>query len=83
MSYIDRDAIPYLAANDGTVYVAMKQYIDKVPDADVVPTKEVIELLNEITVSLLKRLNDNDAIDESLELMRKAKKRWNKEVERR
>lgn len=40
MPYIDRDAIPYLAANDGTVYVAMKQYIDKVPDADVVPKAE-------------------------------------------
>ena len=33
--YIDRDAIPYVAANDGTVYVAFKEYVDKIPAADV------------------------------------------------
>lgn len=83
MPYIDRDAIPYFFTEDGTRLIAFKDYVDKVPDADVVPTKEVIELLNEITVSLLKRLNDDSAIDESLNLMRGAKKRWNNSCGRR
>lgn len=38
--YIDRDAIPYVVANDGRYYIAFKEYVDKVPAADVVPKSE-------------------------------------------
>lgn len=39
MPYIDRDAIPYFFTEDGSRLVAFKDFVDKVPDANVEPIK--------------------------------------------
>lgn len=77
MSYIDRDAIPYLAANDGTVYVAMKQYIDKVPDADVVSKAEYDRLKFEFDVLDHECDRMERAEDEKNQIIEQQRKRLN------
>lgn len=39
MPYIDRDAIPYFFTEDGSRLIAFKDFVDKVPNANVEPIK--------------------------------------------